>query len=294
MKKVFEGTLTALVTPFKNGAVDEAALRGLVNWQIEAGIDGLVAVGTTGESPTLSAAEALRVVEIVVSEARGRVPVVAGTGGNNTAEAVDRTKRAKAAGADAVLLVVPYYNKPTQEGLYQHFTHIVNEAEFPAILYNVPGRTAADLLPETVARLAENPNVVAIKEATGDMRRASEIRALVGDRLTLLSGDDFTTLPFCAVGGRGAISVTSNVAPREMAALWDHVSRGEWDDARSLHDRLLPLHRALFLEANPIPVKAGVAALGRAGDEIRLPLTPVSAGVREKVVAAMRGLGLLS
>ncbi|MBI3073941.1 MAG: 4-hydroxy-tetrahydrodipicolinate synthase [Deltaproteobacteria bacterium] len=294
MKKVFEGTLTALVTPFKSGAIDEAALRGLVNWQIEAGIDGLVAVGTTGESPTLSASEAARVVEIVVAETGGRVPVVAGTGGNNTAEAIERTKRAKAAGADAALLVVPYYNKPTQEGLYQHFTRIVNDAVFPAILYNVPGRTVADLLPETVARLAENPNVIAIKEATGDMRRASEIRALVGDRLTLLSGDDFTYLPFCSVGGRGAISVTSNVAPREMASLWDHIARGEWTEARRLHDRLLPLHRALFLEANPIPVKAAVAALGRAGDEIRLPLTPVSASVREKVVGAMRGLGLLS
>lgn len=289
---VFEGAITAIVTPFRGGVVDEAALRGLVEWQIAGGIDGIVAVGTTGESPTLSAGEAERVIQIVVSEARGRVPVIAGAGGNNTAESIERSRRAKVAGADGLLLVVPYYNKPTQEGLFQHFSNIVREVPLPTVLYNVPGRTVADLLPETIARLAAIPEIVAVKEATGDMRRASEILERCGARLTLLSGDDFTFLPFCAVGGRGAISVTSNVVPREVAAQWDATARGDWAEARRIHDRLFPLHRALFVEPNPAPVKAALATMGKITDGVRLPLVAMTAPSREKLCATLKLLGI--
>src|SRR5512139_2303704 len=253
--KRFEGAITALVTPMRNGKVDEQGLVDLIEFQITRGIHGIVPCGTTGESATLSHEEHGRVIDIAVAESRGRVPVIAGTGSNSTAEALRLTRHAKEAGADGALLITPYYNKPTQEGLYRHFAHIAERVDIPIVLYNVPGRTGVNLLPETVARLTEFRNIVAIKEATADLRQASRIVELCGERIALISGDDFTVLPLLSVGGKGVISVVSNVAPALMARLVDAFAAGDLAAAREAHYRLLPLSEAMFIETNPIPVK---------------------------------------
>ncbi|MEZ4362336.1 MAG: 4-hydroxy-tetrahydrodipicolinate synthase [Kofleriaceae bacterium] len=293
MSPTIEGCLTALVTPFRDGAVDYDALTRLVEWQIDAGIDGLVAVGTTGESATLDVEEHVEVISHVVRAAKGRVPVVAGAGGNATAEALALTAASEKAGAQALLHVTPYYNKPTQEGLYRHYAAIAASTSLPILLYNVPSRTSCDLLPDTVERLASIPNVVGIKEATGSLPRATEVVARVGHRLTVLSGDDAVAFPMYAVGARGVISVVSNIAPREMAQMWDLSREGKWLEARELHLRLRVLNQLLFVESNPIPVKAALAAMGRCTTEVRLPLVPCSAGLTEQLVREMKVAGLL-
>ena len=280
---MFTGVITALVTPLRNGTVDEEALRRLVDEQITAGVDGLVPVGTTGESPTLDHEEHLRVVKMVIEQTRKRVPVIAGTGGNSTSEAIELSREAKKLGADGMLQVVPYYNKPTQDGLYRHFKAIIEAAPLPTVVYNVPTRTSCDLLPDTVVRLCEIPLVVAIKEATGSLQRASQILTRVGDRLVVLSGDDATAFPLFAVGARGVISVVSNVVPDQFSAMWDSFAAGDWRKARSIHDRLFPLLEGLFVETNPIPVKAALAMMGKIADELRPPLYPLAGANREKV-----------
>jgi 4-hydroxy-tetrahydrodipicolinate synthase len=290
---MFKGVITALVTPLRNDRVDEEALRRLVDEQIAAGIDGLVPVGTTGESPTLTSEEHIRVVEIVVQQTKKRVPVIAGTGANSTKEAIELTLAAKAVGADATLQVTPYYNKPTQDGLFRHFKTIAEAAGLPMVVYNVPGRTGCDLLPDTIARLCDVPLVVGVKEATGNLQRAAQIIARVGDRLSLLSGDDATAMPLYAVGGHGCISVVSNVAPADMAAMWDAAAAGNWQKARELHYRLFPLSEGLFIEANPIPVKAALAMMGKIADEIRPPLYPMAGANRDKVRKILADLKLV-
>jgi 4-hydroxy-tetrahydrodipicolinate synthase len=280
---MFKGVITALVTPLRNDHVDEEALRRLVDEQIRAGIDGLVPVGTTGESPTLRNEEHIRVIEVVVEEAKKRVPVIAGTGANATREAIELTAAAKAVGADGTLQVTPYYNKPTQDGLYRHFKAVVDAVALPMVVYNVPGRTGCDLLPETIARLCELPLMVGVKEATGNLQRAAQIIARVGDRVSMLSGDDATAMPFYAIGGNGCISVVSNVVPADMAAMWDAAAAGNWNKARELHYKVFPLSEGLFIEANPIPVKAALAMMGKIADEIRPPLYPMTGANREKV-----------
>jgi 4-hydroxy-tetrahydrodipicolinate synthase len=291
---VFEGVLTALVTPFRNGEIDEPALRELVESQIAAGIDGLVPCGSTGESATMSHEEHRRVVEIVVGAARGRVPVVAGTGSNNTREAVDLTRHAKEAGADGALLISPYYNKPTQDGIVAHYAEIARETDFPLVVYNIPGRTASNMLPATIARLADIEQVVGVKEASGDLGQISEVVARCPDDFSVLSGDDALTLPVLAVGGRGVISTSSNVAPNEMIEIVSAFRAGDLARARAVHLRLLPLFGVLFCETNPIPVKAALAEMGRIGDEIRLPLTEITQPNRERLKVVLKELGLLS
>lgn len=290
---MFTGVITALVTPLRGDAVDEEALRRLIDDQIENGVDGLVPVGTTGESPTLTFEEHIRVIKITAEAAKKRVPVIAGTGSNSTREAIELSAAAREVGADGLLLVTPYYNRPGQEHLYRHFKAVVEAVPLPTILYNVPGRTACDLLPDTIARLCELPAVVGVKEATGSTLRGSQILARVGDRLALLSGDDATALPLYSIGGKGCISVVSNVAPRDMSAMWDAAAAGDWKTARALHYKLLPLCEDLFVEANPIPVKAALAMMGRIADELRPPMYPLAAGNRDKVRAALKHAGLL-
>jgi 4-hydroxy-tetrahydrodipicolinate synthase len=290
---VFEGVLTALVTPFRDGAIDEAALRNLVDLQIEAGVDGLVPCGSSGEAATLSHAEHRRAVEIVVQAARGRVPIVAGTGSNSTREAIELTQHAKAAGADGALLISPYYNKPTQAGIVAHYAAIARETGLPLLAYNIPGRTASNLLPETVARLADIEQVVGIKEACGDVAQIGRVIALRPDDFSVLSGDDVLTLPVLALGGDGVISTASNVAPSEMVELVRAFRAGDIARARDLHYRLLPLFDALFAETNPIPVKGALALRGLIRDEIRLPLTRLSDPNRERLRVVLKELGLL-
>ena len=291
---MFEGVITALVTPFRRDLLDEDALRRLVDEQIAAGVDGLVPVGTTGESPTLTNEEHIRVIEVVIEAAAKRVPVIAGTGSNSTHEAIEMSIAAKRAGADGLLLVTPYYNRPGQEHMYRHFRAIMQATSLPTVVYNVPGRTASDLLPETIARLAEMPELVGVKEATGSALRAAQIIARVGPRVAVLSGDDATAFPLFALGGRGVISVVSNVAPALMSAMWDAAAAGDWNQARQLHYRLLPLGEGLFVEANPIPVKAALAMMGRMTEEIRPPLYPLAEQYRAKLRAQLDELGLLA
>jgi 4-hydroxy-tetrahydrodipicolinate synthase len=290
---MFKGVITALVTPFRGDAVDEEALRRLVDEQIRAGIDGFVPVGTTGESPTVSVEEHIRIIKIVVEETRKRVPVIAGTGANSTREAIELTREARAVGADGTLQVTPYYNRPTQDGLFRHFKAVADAAGLPVVVYNVPGRTGCDLLPETMARLCEVPLVVGIKEATGSAQRAAQIIARVGDRMVVLSGDDATAFPLYALGAQGCISVVSNVAPADMAAMWDAAAAGNWQKARELHYRVFPLAEGLFIEANPIPVKAALAMMGKIADEIRAPLYPMAGANREKVRKILADLKLI-
>lgn len=290
---MFTGVITALVTPFRGDAIDEEALRRLVDEQIAAGVDGLVPVGTTGESPTVTVEEHIRVIEIVVQAAKKRVPVVAGTGSNSTRETIELSAAARKVGADGLLLVTPYYNRPGQEHLYRHFKAVVEAVPLPTILYNVPTRTASDLLPDTVARLAELPQVVGIKEATGSITRAAQILARVSSRVAVLSGDDAVTVPLYAIGGKGVISVVSNVAPAAMSAMWDAAAAGDWKKARELYFKMLPLAEGLFVEVNPIPVKAALAMMGRISEDIRPPLYPLAPQHQEKLRAQLRDAGLL-
>ncbi len=271
------GSIVALVTPMsEDGGIDWPALERLIEWHIAEGTNGIVAVGTTGESPTLTVAEHCEVIRRCVRQVAGRIPVIAGTGANATREAIELTESAAGAGADACLLVTPYYNKPTQEGLYRHFRAVAEAVAIPQILYNVPGRTACDLGNETVERLADIDNIIGIKDATGDVARGRALIERVGDRLAVYSGDDLTALDLILAGGRGDISVTANVAPGPMAAMCAAALAGDEARARSLNEPLLPLHKHLFVEANPIPVKWALHAMGRIDAGIRLPLTPLS------------------
>jgi len=290
---MFKGTLVALVTPFSGGRVDYDAIQRLVNWHLEQGTDGLVPVGTTGESPTVDVDEHKKVIETVVQRAGGRVPVIAGTGGNATAEAIELTQFARDAGADASLQVCPYYNKPTQEGLWEHFAAIARACDLPMVLYNIPGRTAVSMTPETVARLAELDQVVGIKEATGSMDQASEILARCD--LTVLSGDDSLTLPLMAIGARGVISVVANLVPQDVKRLTDAMLAGDAETARDAHRRLFPLCRAMFVETNPIPIKTAMKWAGLLdSDERRLPLTNLSPASADALRQVMTDYGLLT
>jgi 4-hydroxy-tetrahydrodipicolinate synthase len=291
---MFKGSLVALITPFRNGAVDEKAFQSLVEWQIEQGTHGLVPCGTTGESPTLSHAEHKRVVELCVEAARKRVPVIAGTGSNSTEEAIDFTRHAKKAGADAALVVCPYYNRPTQEGLYQHFKAIHDAVDLPIIIYNIPIRTATDMSVATMARLAKLPNIVGVKDATNDLARPLRTRQAIGSDFCMLSGEDVTALAFNAQGGVGCISVTANVAPRACADMQTAWLKGDTERAMRINDRLAALHDALFVETSPAPVKYAASLLGKSTAEVRLPLVAASAEAQGKVQQAMRSAGLLN
>ncbi|HYD31238.1 MAG TPA: 4-hydroxy-tetrahydrodipicolinate synthase [Azospirillaceae bacterium] len=291
---MFEGSIVALLTPFRNGKIDEAAFQKFVNWQIEMGTDGLVPVGTTGESPTLSHSEHKRVVEMCIEATAGRVPVIAGTGSNSTHEAIEFTRHAKRAGANAALVVTPYYNKPTQEGLYQHFKAIHDAAELPIIIYNIPGRSVVDMSVATMARLAKLPNIVGVKDATADLARPLKTRLEIGTDFCQLSGEDATVVAFLAQGGHGCISVTANVAPKECAQLHDAWRAGDMAEVARLRDLLMPLHHALFVETSPAPVKYAGSLLGVCAEEVRLPLVPPSEATRALVRDAMKHIGLLS
>jgi 4-hydroxy-tetrahydrodipicolinate synthase len=287
------GSIVALVTPLnEDGSLDLSRLRSLIDWHVGEGTDAIVMVGTTGESPTVNVSEHCELIRVAVEHAAGRIPVIAGTGANSTAEAVELARQAKEFGADAHLSVVPYYNKPTQEGLFRHFSTIAEAVELPLILYNVPGRTVADLSNDTVLRLAAVPNIVGIKDATGSIERASDLIARAPQDFALYSGDDMSAAAFILLGGHGTVSVTANVAPRAMHELCAAALAGNAREARAINARLLGLHKQLFCEANPIPVKWAVARLGRIGAGIRLPLTPLSAAFHAPVLAAMRQAGI--
>jgi len=293
-KTSFRGSFTALVTPFKNGSLDEKAFRDLVEWQLSEGTNGLVPVGTTGESPTLSHDEHKRVVEWCVGQAKGRVPVVAGTGSNSTDEAIDLTRHAEEAGADAALIVTPYYNKPTQEGLYQHFKAINDAIGIPIIIYNIPARSVIDMSVETMKRLFELKNIAGVKDATANMVRISQQRCDIGPDFNQLSGEDATALGFNAHGGHGCISVTSNVAPRLCAEFQSACLRGDYAAALVLQDKLMPLHNALFIETNPSPAKYALSVLGRCADTVRLPLVTLTDKTKAAVREAMVHAGLIN
>lgn len=291
---MFQGSIVALVTPMHaDGTLDWGSLAKLVEWHIEQGTDAIVAVGTTGESATLDMHEHIEVIRRVVDMVNKRVPVIAGTGANSTSEALELTQGAKNAKADACLLVAPYYNKPTQEGLYLHHAHIAQQVAIPQILYNVPGRTAVDMLPETVARLARLDNIIGIKEATGNLQRLKDIRALVPEEFVLLSGDDASAVDFMELGGRGEISVTANVAPKQVADMCAKALAGDIAGARAINERIMPLHDNLFLESNPIPVKWALLQMGLIGAGIRLPMTPLSERFHEPLRAAMVAAGIV-
>jgi 4-hydroxy-tetrahydrodipicolinate synthase len=280
---MFQGSIVAIVTPFKKGKVDEKALGDLIEWHIAQGTNGIVPCGTTGESATLDYEEHYRVIEITVKTVNRRIPVIAGTGANATDETIMITKQARKSGANAALLVSPYYNKPTQEGLYRHYKAVAEAVDMPIVLYNVPGRTAVNILPSTVARLAEIDNIVAIKEATGDMKQVSEVIRLCGNRITVVSGDDFTTLPLLALGGKGVISVSANVAPNDVSMMCSLWLKGQHDKARAIHYKLEPLNAAMFIETNPIPVKTALAMMGKIHEEFRLPLCEMSPSNKDKL-----------
>jgi 4-hydroxy-tetrahydrodipicolinate synthase len=283
-----------IVTPFKKGKVDEKALVSLVKWHLKKGSHAIVPCGTTGESATLDYDEHIKVVETTVKTVGGKVPVMAGTGANSTDEAINLTVKARDVGADGALLVAPYYNKPTQEGLYQHYKKISRAVKgFPLVLYNVPGRTAVNLLPSTVARLAEIKSIVGIKEATGDMKQVSEVIRLCGDNIAVYSGDDFTTFAIYSLGGKGSISVTANVMPRESARMWEAWRDGNFDKARALHYKLDPLNYAMFLETNPLPVKTSLAMMGKIKEEFRLPLCKMSDENKKKLKKVLKGYKLI-
>lgn len=285
---MFQGSMVALVTPMHpDGGLDWEALDQLVEFHVESGTDAIIAMGTTGESATLNEGEHCEVIRRVVERANGRVPVIAGTGANATQEAIDLTRCAKEQGADAALLVTPYYNKPTQEGLYLHYKAVAEAVDLPQILYNVPGRTACDLLPETIGRLSQISNIIGVKEATGDLSRIAEIEAVMADGFELYSGDDATCTDFILQGGHGTISVTANVAPRQMHEMCVAAMAGESDRAHALNEPLKPLHRDLFLEANPIPVKWALHEMGKIAEGIRLPMTPLSSEYRSAIQQAI-------
>jgi 4-hydroxy-tetrahydrodipicolinate synthase len=293
-KTSFKGSFTALVTPFSNGSLDERSFRGLVDWQIAEGTNGLVPVGTTGESPTLSHEEHRQVVEWCIEQAKGRVPVIAGSGSNSTKEAIELSQHAEQAGANAVLIVTPYYNKPTQEGLYQHFKAINDAIGIPIIIYNIPIRSVIDMSVETMARLFELKNIAGVKDATANVVRVSQQRAAMGEGFNQLSGEDATALGFNAHGGHGCISVTSNVAPRLCAEFQGACLRGDYRTALTLHDKLMPLHTALFVETNPAPIKYALSVLGKCADTVRLPMVRVSEKTKTAVREAMVHAGLIN
>ena len=280
---MFHGSIVAIITPFKNGKIDEKAFGDLIEFHISAGTDGIVPCGTTGESATLSHDEHNRLVRLTIETVAGRVPVLAGTGSNSTEEAIYLTRYAKECGADGALLITPYYNKPTQEGLYRHFKEIASEVDIPIIPYNVPGRTGVNMLPSTIARLAEIENIVAVKEASGSMTQVCEIYRLCGDKIAILSGEDAINFPILAAGGKGMISVTANIVPKKMGDMWDAYSSGDIDRARDIHYEIFDLHQNLFIETNPIPVKTALAMMGRCTEEMRLPLCPMSEVNKEKL-----------
>ncbi len=293
MSLKLQGSMVAIVTPFREGKVDEPTLKKLIDLQIEGGTSAIVPCGTTGESATLSHAEHERVIELTVQSVAGRVPVIAGTGSNNTAEAIRLTKSAQQAGADAALLISPYYNKPTQEGLYQHFKAISESVDLPLVPYNIASRTGVNMLPETFARIADTcANVVAIKEASGDLEQMSQVRRLTQGKVALLSGDDALTLPVIAIGGTGVISVLANLVPQDVAQLVDLALAGKHAEALALHETMLPLVKSLFVETNPIPIKAAMAALGLIDPEVRLPLTAISKAGKQVLDQAMKAYGL--
>lgn len=290
---MFKGSIVAIITPFKEGKVDEETYRKLIEFQIENNTSAIVPCGTTGESATLSIEEHSRVIDIAVEAVNKRVPVIAGTGGNSTSEAIELTLHAKKAGADATLQVTPYYNKPSQEGLFRHYTAIADAVPLPQVLYNVPGRTGVNLLPETVARLAERPEIVAIKEASANLGQMAEIVRLAGENLTLISGDDNLTLPILSIGGKGVISVVANIVPRDNADMLKAWEEGNMEKAKALYLKLLPLCQAMFYETNPVPVKTSLALMGKIRDELRLPLAPMTTANLEKLKNALRAYGVL-
>lgn len=291
---MFTGIYTAIVTPFKNGKIDEAALEGLIKTQIKGGVDGIVPVGTTGESPTLNYEEHIKVIALAVKFAAGKIKVLAGTGGNSTSEAIYLTQHAEKAGADGSLQVAPYYNKPTQEGLFQHFHAVARATSLPIVLYSIPGRCGVEISVDIVDRLAhDSVNIVAIKEAGGNADRVSQLRATLGTNFTILSGDDSLTLPFMAVGAQGVISVASNVIPKEVTQMVQAYAKGHSAAALKLHDKYYPLFKDLFIETNPLPVKAALAMMGLIHEEFRLPLVPMSAKNRAILKATLKACGIL-
>ncbi|TWJ19042.1 4-hydroxy-tetrahydrodipicolinate synthase [Geobacter argillaceus] len=290
---MFQGSIVAIVTPFKNGQVDLEKLRELVEFQIAGGTDAIVPCGTTGEASTLDYDEHMEVIKTVIDQVKKRVPVIAGTGSNATAEAIELSQKAKEAGADGVLLVTPYYNKPTQEGLVRHYTAIADAVAIPQILYNVPGRTGVNMLPEAVARLAPHRNIVAIKEATGSLQQASEVIALCNGQIDVLCGDDFITFPMMACGAKGVISVLANIMPNTVASLVDAFFAGDLAKARQLHLDTLKIGNAMFIESNPIPVKTALGLMGKCSDELRLPLCPMGEANKAKLAAIMKEYGLI-
>ena len=290
---MFEGSIVAIVTPFKGDKLDEKALSDLIEWHISEGTNAIVPCGTTGESATLEYDEHYRVIQLTIEVVNKRVPVIAGTGANSTSETIMMTSKAKELGADGALLVVPYYNKPTQEGLFRHYKAIADEVDIPMVLYNVPGRTALNMTPQTVARLAELDNVVAIKEATGNMAQVSEVLRLCGDKITVLSGDDFTTFSLMALGGKGTISVSANVAPKDLSEMCRLLNEGNYNEARKLHFKLEPLNKGMFIETNPISVKTALSLMGKIEEEMRLPLCPMSSGNKDKLKIVIKNYGLI-
>lgn len=290
---MFVGSLVALVTPFKNGKLDEEGLRANVCFQIEEGSDGLVAIATTGESPTLSEEEKDRVTQICVEESNHRVPVIVSTGTNSTSKTIEATKKAEGRGADGALVITPYYNRPTQEGLFQHFEAVAASVKIPIIIYNVPGRTGINIYPKTVARLAEFGNIVAIKEASGNLDQVSQIIAECRERFTVLSGDDSLTLPMLALGAKGVISVVANILPRDVSDMIKAFNRGDVEDAKGIHFKLFPVTKVLFLETNPIPVKKAMELMGMAAGEPRLPLVGLSDHAEAEMRRILKGKGML-
>ena len=291
---MFKGSLVALITPFRAGKVDEKAFQDLVEWHVAEGTHGLVPCGTTGESPTLSHEEHRRVVELCIEASRGRIPVIAGTGSNSTDEAIELTRHARKAGANAALVVTPYYNKPTQEGLFRHFKAIVEAVDIPVVVYNIPGRSVVDISVETMARIAKLPNIVGVKESTGDVSRITKHRLLIGEGFCQVSGEDYLALAQMAAGADGCISVTANVAPRQLSQMHLACQRGDYAAARAIHERLAPLHEALFVETSPAPVKYAASLLGKCVPDIRLPLVEPGEATRARVTAAMVHAGLLN
>ena len=290
---MFQGSIVAIVTPFKNDKLDEKALTDLIEWHIAEGTNAIVPCGTTGESATLEYEEHYRVIELTIQVVNGRVPVIAGTGANSTSETIMMTGKAKELGADGVLLVAPYYNKPTQEGLYLHYKAVAEAVNIPQVLYNVPGRTAVNMLPKTVARLADLDNIVTIKEATGNMAQVSEVIRLCGDKITVLSGDDFTTFPLMLLGGKGTISVSANIAPNDVSSMCKALLDGNVDDARKLHYKLEPLNKGMFIETNPISVKTALSLMGKIQEEMRLPLCRMSANNKEELGNILKNYGVI-
>jgi 4-hydroxy-tetrahydrodipicolinate synthase len=290
---MFSGSLVAIVTPFRQGKIDERALGELIEWQIAKGTNGIVPCGTTGESATLSHDEHNRVIELTVEVVHRRVPVIAGTGSNSTEEAIALTRHAKQAGVDGALLITPYYNKPTQEGLYRHYKTVAEAVDLPLVLYNIPGRTGVNMLPATIARLSAIQTIIGVKEGSGSVQQASDIVQMCGNRLTVLAGDDSLTLPMMAVGGKGVITVTANIMPAEMASLVKAFGEGKVEEARRLHFKLSPLFAALFYETNPIPVKEALGLMGKIDPELRLPLCSMAQDTREKLIRVLKESALI-